>query len=232
MCNTYGDLFARFLEATREFNVGMGQPDKAPFSVDLMNLRLKLVEEEAKELDYELKEASSQVRETGKIERGTAMQIIKESSDLIYVLAGTAATFGLQYSPENPEMGAIVTGYHMILDRGNTYYNIVDVSADRVKFFAQRVLRAGRNVDYESGCGSDWFTEAIEDATTAVIELAEEIHFPLLDAFNAVHASNMSKLGDDGKPIYREDGKVMKGPNYHRPNMSVFVEQDGETNDC
>ena len=33
-------------------------------------------------------------------------------------------------------------------------------------------------------------------------------------AFNRVHASNMSKLDDDGKPIYREDGKVLKGPNY------------------
>jgi len=35
-------------------------------------------------------------------------------------------------------------------------------------------------------------------------------------AFRRVHESNMSKLGDDGKPVYREDGKVMKGPN-HKP---------------
>lgn len=45
-----------------------------------------------------------------------------------------------------------------------------------------------------------------------------------LDAcFDHVHASNMSKLGDDGKPIYREDGKVLKGPNYWSPNMAKFV---------
>jgi predicted HAD superfamily Cof-like phosphohydrolase len=45
-----------------------------------------------------------------------------------------------------------------------------------------------------------------------------------LDAcFDHVHASNMSKLGDDGKPIYRDDGKVLKGPNYWAPNMSKFV---------
>lgn len=37
--------------------------------------------------------------------------------------------------------------------------------------------------------------------------------------FKAVHESNMSKLGDDGKPIYREDGKVMKGPNYKPPTF-------------
>jgi len=38
-------------------------------------------------------------------------------------------------------------------------------------------------------------------------------------AFNRVHESNMSKLGDDGKPLYREDGKVLKGPNYKPPYL-------------
>ena len=38
-------------------------------------------------------------------------------------------------------------------------------------------------------------------------------------AFNNVHASNMSKMGEDGKPIYREDGKVLKGPNYFPPKI-------------
>ncbi|MDC0859853.1 nucleoside triphosphate pyrophosphohydrolase family protein [Candidatus Pelagibacter sp.] len=45
-----------------------------------------------------------------------------------------------------------------------------------------------------------------------------------LDAcFNEVQNSNMSKLGKDGKPIYNESGKVMKGPNYFKPDLSKFV---------
>ena len=45
-----------------------------------------------------------------------------------------------------------------------------------------------------------------------------------LDAcFNEVQNSNMSKLGSDGKPIYNESGKVMKGPNYFKPNLSKFI---------
>ena len=45
-----------------------------------------------------------------------------------------------------------------------------------------------------------------------------------LDAcFDEVQRSNMSKLGADGKPIYREDGKVLKGPNYFAPDMTKFV---------
>lgn len=42
--------------------------------------------------------------------------------------------------------------------------------------------------------------------------------------FQAIQASNMSKLGPDGKPIYREDGKVMKGPNYFRPDIASVLE--------
>jgi predicted HAD superfamily Cof-like phosphohydrolase len=40
--------------------------------------------------------------------------------------------------------------------------------------------------------------------------------------FDEIQRSNMSKLGADGKPIYREDGKVMKGPNYEKPNLKQF----------
>ena len=41
--------------------------------------------------------------------------------------------------------------------------------------------------------------------------------------FEEVQNSNMSKLGSDGKPIYNENGKVMKGPNYFKPNLNKFV---------
>ena len=42
--------------------------------------------------------------------------------------------------------------------------------------------------------------------------------------FKEVQRANMSKLGKDGKPIYNESGKVMKGPNYTAPNLKQFVE--------
>ena len=41
--------------------------------------------------------------------------------------------------------------------------------------------------------------------------------------FEEVQNSNMSKLGEDGKPIYNKNGKVMKGPNYLKPNLSQFL---------
>ena len=45
-----------------------------------------------------------------------------------------------------------------------------------------------------------------------------------LDAtFDEVQASNMSKLGEDGNPIYREDGKILKGPNFFEPDLKKFI---------
>ena len=43
------------------------------------------------------------------------------------------------------------------------------------------------------------------------------------EVFNEIQKSNMSKLGEDGEPIYREDGKVLKGPNYFMPDISKIL---------
>ena len=52
---------------------------------------------------------------------------------------------------------------------------------------------------------------------------AAKIGIDVNEAFRRVHASNMSKLGPDGKPVKREDGKVLKGPGYHAPDLSDIV---------
>lgn len=43
--------------------------------------------------------------------------------------------------------------------------------------------------------------------------------------FNEIQRSNMSKLGENGNPIYREDGKVLKGPNYFKPNIKAILDK-------
>ncbi len=45
------------------------------------------------------------------------------------------------------------------------------------------------------------------------------------EVFNEIQKSNMSKLGADGKPIYREDGKVLKGPNYFKPDIKSILDK-------
>lgn len=49
--------------------------------------------------------------------------------------------------------------------------------------------------------------------------LEHGMQYKIEEVFEEIQRSNMSKLGKDGKPIYREDGKVLKGPNYFKPNI-------------
>ena len=78
-------------------------------------------------------------------------------------------------------------------------------------------------------------TEAMKDEN--LLEVADALTDILYVTYGAGHAfgidldkcfeevqnSNMSKLGDDGKPIYNEAGKVMKGPNYFKPDLSKYL---------
>ena len=66
----------------------------------------------------------------------------------------------------------------------------------------------------------------IDSAAEMLSTVSQKLHIPLpmlLNAFEIVHASNMSKLDDNGKPVRRKDGKIMKGPNYQAPDMMPVV---------
>ena len=59
----------------------------------------------------------------------------------------------------------------------------------------------------------------LADLVYVCYQYAANMNWFLDEALNRVHESNLSKLDEDGKPIYREDGKVLKGPNYKPPNL-------------
>lgn len=61
--------------------------------------------------------------------------------------------------------------------------------------------------------------DALGDLMYVVVGAALVYGIPLLDVFTEIHRSNMSKLGSDGQPIYREDGKILKGPAYTQPDL-------------
>lgn len=63
----------------------------------------------------------------------------------------------------------------------------------------------------------------LADLIYVCAQYAENMNWDIEQALRRVHKSNMSKLGEDGKPIYREDGKVLKGPNYQPPNLKDLV---------
>ena len=71
--------------------------------------------------------------------------------------------------------------------------------------------------------GYDAELKELADLVYVCFQYAENMEWDLEEAMNRVHKSNLSKLGLDGKPIRRPDGKVMKGPKYQPPNLSDLV---------
>jgi len=83
-------------------------------------------------------------------------------------------------------------------------------------------------VEYLDACNNDdlvEITDALADQLYILLGtmIAHGMQDIIGDVFNEVHRSNMSKLGEDGKPIYREDGKVLKGPNFSKPDIQQFL---------
>lgn len=69
--------------------------------------------------------------------------------------------------------------------------------------------------------------DGIADVIYICVGMALHYGIPIMDVLIDVHNSNMSKLGADGKPLYREDGKVLKGPNYYPPDPAYILRLAG-----
>ena len=126
----------------RECHKAMECAIDEPLTIETLKLRSKLLDEELNELKVEIDTLCQELNTAGKTTVATRTKMLKELSDLQYVLSGMAVSFNL----------------------------------------------------------------------------------PLEEAFNRVHTSNMSKLVD-GKPLKREDGKFLKGPNYQPPHLEDLAEK-------
>jgi predicted HAD superfamily Cof-like phosphohydrolase len=91
-------------------------------------------------------------------------------------------------------------------------------------------LMAEENTEYLEACTAGDTVE-IADALGDMLYillgtmLEHGMQDHMVRVFTEIHRSNMSKMGKDGKPILREDGKILKGPNYFRPNITKIIEQ-------
>ena len=109
-----------------------------------------------------------------------------------------------------------------------TKYNITN-STDRMRRSYQKELLIEEFKEFLEAEGflfmhgknhQEHALKELADLVYVAYQYAENMGWFLDEALDRVHKSNMSKLDDDGNPIYREDGKVLKGPNYKPPNLS------------
>ena len=84
-------------------------------------------------------------------------------------------------------------------------------------------LEAEATLYLSSGKVREDCLKELADLVYVCYQYAVNMGWDLDEAMYRVHQSNMSKLDEEGKPIYREDGKVLKGPNYKPPNLEDLV---------
>lgn len=176
-------------------------------------LRLQLISEEIGELTHAL--AASDPLET-----------LDALVDIQYVLDGTYGAYGLESSyhaeevptemnmawgelPRHTQM-ELLGDMHQALSRIS--WKMGDVHNTEVEDAPETYLR---QLAVELGCLNSILQLAFNSLGFSEVRDA---------AFSEVHQSNLSKLGEDGKRIINEAGRVVKGPNYFKPDLSGFVE--------
>ena len=119
-----------------------------------------------------------------------------------------------------------VCTFHDAFGIKNNYIPTEKVSEDIVSL--RHRLMAEENEEYLAACRSGDLVE-IADALGDMMYilcgtiLSHGLQDKIEDIFEEIQKSNMSKLGSDGNPIYREDGKIMKGPDYFKPDIQKII---------
>lgn len=102
------------------------------------------------------------------------------------------------------------------------------VMLDEDKFMLRHRLMAEENDEYLEACQNrdmKGIADALGDQMYILCGtiIKHGLQHVIEDIFYEIHQSNMSKLGPDGKPILREDGKILKGESYFKPDISKFL---------
>ena len=108
------------------------------------------------------------------------------------------------------------------LDHPLTLDSLEDQETQELLLLREKLVREEFEELMDSGSIENFLKEMV-DLLYVIYGTAATFGLDIDTAFNRVHESNMSKLGDDGKPVYREDRKVLKGPNYKAPDLSDLV---------
>tara|TARA_R110000772_G_scaffold66361_2_gene147920 strand:- start:14256 stop:14810 length:555 start_codon:yes stop_codon:yes gene_type:complete len=127
--------------------------------------------------------------------------IVDALTDLLYVLYGGYISFGVR--PET------------ILDTSDTLDNY---DVERLEGHVDSLV-----VDMYTSYNFDYILDRMAEMAQVIYIAGKDLGYDLDGAFKEVHRSNLSKLDDNGKPVKRLDGKILKGPNFTPPNLAPFV---------
>lgn len=200
-----------------EFHETYGQPIRLEpaFDVPERRLRVELILEEASEY-YEANKANDL------IEMADAL------GDLVYVAYGAAITHGINLDAsfgKGNDSPVRVIRNAMVKARAKVR------PTPTLKVFTRTAMARGINaaaVKYSKEAMNGGSIEGLRSTLVSIVSscysAALSLGINLDEVLAEIQRSNMSKLGEDGKPIYREDGKVLKGPNFFVPDIQKVLD--------
>ena len=120
-----------------------------------------------------------------------------------------------------------VKAFHTAFKIGHRETPKADLGAEKNKLRFD--LMREENEEYFEAANNDDLVEVADALGDMLYILCGTIiehgmQYKIEEVFDEIQRSNMSKLGADGQPIYREDGKVLKGPNYFKPNIQSILD--------
>lgn len=192
------------LAQVKEFHEAFGHPvsdQRTLIPEDRFKLRMALIREELEET----------VRDFG---NGDLVKTADGLADLDVVTNGALLEFGItEYLSDSPEYWEVPDG------------NPPSLHGSEMVIWAVHTLI----YDQVSDCLDHYYLGNVEDIIESLFTIknivtnaAQVLNIPLKDICDVVHKANMSKLGADGKPIYREsDNKILKGPNFRPPEEDI-----------
>lgn len=212
--NVKGKIMQDLQKLVAEFHNTFGHPChetvnfRALCNEKLGNLRLNLIREEAQE------GFMAETAESLESDMSTAIvEMFDAVVDVAVVTFGTGLVFGLKLDSVDlkGEVSKPFTGFAPLL-----------IMADQLEEALKTLRLNAKTQSYLAASVS----RILQDIINYCFELAHSCGFPFEEGFLEVHRSNMSKLGEGGLPVYRHDGKILKGPNYFKPNLASLLNEN------
>lgn len=188
------------LEFHEKFGSTIGNTSKPDLNdPELMDFRFRLIDEELTELIEARKE----------MPRGE--KFVKELCDLLYVLYGFGIAFGIKLDGTYQEHAIFYQNSGLLCRLLGLEESLLD------EIHTQKMMGVQ---------SPEYVKQNLEELISNCLTYAKQEKIDIKACFLEVHRSNMSKLGPDGKPVHREDGKVLKGPNFTPANLTPFLKED------
>ena len=185
----------------------------------IANLRLKLLNEEIQEGFNAARVFYGDEGST----REAFIEIVDAVGDVLVLTLGTSCVYNLVLDCPSydvcDEAQALLNGRELNV---GLVFQLLFEELENLQHYLAVATSAPKKAILQAAAVS----RCLQNIVNLCFAHASAYGYNLFEVVREIHRSNMSKLGEDGRPIYREDGKIQKGPNYFKPNLAAVLDKN------